>query len=157
MSVCRGSRVLSTPPSICFAVEASGRFTLRLLSYLLKSLAQGMLPTAIRFEFPRLDTVVAKPDRGDFNPSTGLVADGRLGRLMQGMALPAAPTRKGGILEMPTVWDKMFSGTILPGAQFVAVGILKKPLDYYKVSPCTQLEGPVWARRCVLSFGSFRQ
>ncbi|CAN0108570.1 unnamed protein product, partial [Hapterophycus canaliculatus] len=33
----------------------------------------------------------------------------------------------------PSDWKRVLSGTALPGAQFVTIGVLTNPLDYYKV------------------------
>lgn len=61
-----------------------------------------------------------------------LVANGPLARLMQGMGIVASGA--GGRVEDLTGWERIFSGTILPGAQFVAVGVLTKPMTYYQVA-----------------------
>lgn len=63
----------------------------------------------------------------------GLVADGPLAKQMQGLEIRAP--RADGLLSQTTGWARMFiSGTLLAGAQFVAVGILTKPMRYYKVA-----------------------
>lgn len=62
----------------------------------------------------------------------GMVADRSLGRLIQGMGLTAAGA--DGCLARRTGWERIFSGTLLPGAQFVAVGVLTKPSTYYGVA-----------------------
>lgn len=66
--------------------------------------------------------------RRKFLYSRGMVADTVLGRSMQGIGL-TGPGRDLALASM----DSFFSVTIFPGIQFIAVGILTRPMEYYKV------------------------
>eukprot|EP00903_Cladosiphon_okamuranus_P011810 g11098.t1 len=66
----------------------------------------------------------------DFLYSTQMVANSVLGRMMQGSGLMewgSESTRR------PRDWDRILGGTLLPGAQFIAIGVLTRPKSYYKV------------------------
>lgn len=65
-----------------------------------------------------------------------LVADTALGKMMQGLGLPGSDANW--ICARPTDWDKVFGGTLLPGGQFVAVGILTRPGAYF-MSPVARM------------------
>ncbi|CAM9508523.1 unnamed protein product [Scytosiphon promiscuus] len=64
----------------------------------------------------------------DFLYTEGFVASSTLGRVMQGLGWAGKTD-----LERPSDWERVLSGTVLPGAQFVTIGLLTNPLAYYKV------------------------
>ncbi|CAM9165014.1 unnamed protein product [Ectocarpus fasciculatus] len=71
----------------------------------------------------------------DFLYSDGFVAGSAPERLLQGLGWTGrrAAAAETPPQERPSDWETIFSGTFLPGMQFVLVGILTKPLAYYKV------------------------
>eukprot|EP00752_Nemacystus_decipiens_P006624 g5955.t1 len=64
----------------------------------------------------------------------GFVADSEFGRLMQGLGFTgwrANPSSNGRPASRDM--ERIFHGTILPGAQFIIIGVLTRPASYYKV------------------------
>eukprot|EP00903_Cladosiphon_okamuranus_P011809 g11097.t1 len=66
----------------------------------------------------------------DFLYSTQMVANSVLGRMMQGSGLMEWGSES---IPRPRDWDRIWGGTLLPGAQFIAIGVLTRPKSYYKV------------------------
>eukprot|EP00752_Nemacystus_decipiens_P004796 g4364.t1 len=66
----------------------------------------------------------------DFLYSTQMVANSVLGRKIQGSGLGGWGSES---IRRPRAWDRIWGGTSLPGAQFIAIGLLTRPMSYYKV------------------------
>lgn len=106
------------------------------ISYKFVSDLPNILSTGSVFSAPS----ARKEDQQDNLQRAKLVADGDLGRLMQG--LPRAPVGSDAPDDRanrtkPFVegcWDMVSSGDLLlPGMQFIVVGVVSKPYSYYKV------------------------
>lgn len=62
----------------------------------------------------------------------GMVSESAMGRLMQGLRLTSH-----GSLGKSRDWEKLLHSTVYPGAQFVAVGVVTRPMAFYKVNTST--------------------
>lgn len=60
-----------------------------------------------------------------------MLATSLLGKLMQGLDLDSARDVKASMLFKK--WDNLLGDTLLPGAQFILVGVVTRPMAYYKV------------------------
>ena len=56
---------------------------------------------------------------------------------------PPRPPPRAIFRRRPREWESIFGGTILPGAQFVTIGVITNPTTYYYVSVATSVAGSV--------------
>lgn len=78
------------------------------------------------------EEVLRSPNGQNHMNADGLIAHFRLGKLLQGIGPVASEDVEHSSRHQE--WDRILGGTVLPGAQFVGVGMLTRPETYYKAS-----------------------
>lgn len=78
------------------------------------------------------EEVLRSPNGQKHMYADGLVAHFRLGKLLQGIGLAASEEVEHSSRHQE--WDRILGGTVLPGSQFVGVGMITRPETYYKAS-----------------------